>query len=327
MNTIKNLIPAVDALQQRHAWVAVPVAVWKKFGDDQAGNLASLIAYSALVAVFPLLLLLVTVLDKVLENNPGLQQKVMNAALKRYPVVGPQLEGQIGHLSQTGIALAVAVIGLFIGSLGVANSVQNALNSVWEIPFDRRPGFPWSWLRSGALIVVIGTGFIATTLLSALAADAVHFLSGEGQKAAAYAVSLVLNFGVLWLAFRLGTASEITWRQLWLGAAVSAVIWTVFQYVGTTFVSRQIANASPLYGTFAIVLGLIAWLYLQAQLTLYAVEINVVRAYRLWPRSLAPPPYTEQDRRAFRLYTEKRSNQRDVAAEAGDEDDRGTTPG
>jgi membrane protein len=327
MNMIKNLIPAVDALQQRHAWVAVPVAVWKKFGDDQAGNLASLIAYSALVAVFPLLLLLVTVLDKVLENNPELQQKVINAALKRYPVVGPQLEGQIGHLSQTGIALAVAVIGLFIGSLGVANSVQNALNSVWEIPFDRRPGFPWSWLRSGALIVVIGTGFIATTLLSALAADAVHFLHGEGQKAAAYAVSLVLNFGVLWLAFRLGTASEITWRQLWLGAAVSAVIWTVLQYVGTTFVSRQIAHASPLYGTFAIVLGLIAWLYLQAQLTLYAVEINVVRAYRLWPRSLAPPPYTEQDRRAFRLYTEKRSNQRDVAAEAGNEDDRGTTPG
>jgi len=119
---------------------------------------------------------------------------------------------------------------------------------------------------------------------------------------------------VLWLAFRLGTASEITWRQLWPGAAVSAVIWTALQYAGTAFVSRQIAQASPLYGTFAIVLGLIAWLYLQAQLTLYAVEINVVRAYRLWPRSLAPPPYTEQDRRAFRLHTDKRSNQRDIAA-------------
>jgi membrane protein len=327
MNTVKNLIPAVDALQQRHAWMAVPVAVWKKFGDDQAGNLASLIAYSALVAVFPLLLLLVTVLDKVLENNPELQQKVINAALKRYPVVGPQLEGQIGHLSQTGIALAVAVIGLFIGSLGVANSVQNALNSVWEIPFDRRPGFPWSWLRSGALIVVIGTGFIATTLLSALAADAVHFLHGEGQKVPAYAVSLVLNFGVLWLAFRLGTASEITWRQLWLGAAISAVIWQVLQYFGNYFISHQLAHASPLYGTFALVLGLIAWLYLQAQLTLYAVQINVVRAYRLWPRSLAPPPYTEQDRHAFRLYVEKRQDQYDIAAGGGGEDDRQETSG
>jgi len=327
MNRVQKILRAVDELQQRHAWLAFPVAVWKKFGDDQAGNLAALIAYSALVALFPLLLLLVTVLDIVLKNKEELQKEVVNAALKRYPVVGPAIEGQIGHLSQTRIALVVAVIGIFIGSLGVANSVQNALNSVWEIPFDRRPGFPWSWLRSGALIVVVGIGFIATTFLSGLAAEAVHFLSGEGQKVPAYAVSLMLNFGVLWLAFRLGTASEITWRQLWLGAAISAVIWTVLQYFGTTFVSRQIAHASPLYGTFAIVLGLIAWLYLQAQLTLYAVEINVVWAYRLWPRSLAPPPYTEQDRRAFRLYTEKRGSQRDIAVGAGGEDDREETSG
>lgn len=328
MNTIKRLTTAVDALQQRHAWLAVPVAVWKKFGDDQAGNLASLIAYSALVAVFPLLLLLVTVLDIVLKNNPKLQHEVVNAALERYPVIGTDLEKSIGHLSQTGIALAVAVIGIFIGSLGVANSVQNALNSAWEIPFDRRPGFPWSWLRSAGLIVVIGVGFIATTILSGTAADAAHYLRGSDAAAVlADAVSLVLNFGLFWLGFRLGTAKDITWRQLWLGAAISAVIWQILQSVGTNFVSHQLAHATPLYGTFAIVLGLIAWLYLQAQLTLYAVEVNVVRAYRLWPRSLAPPPYTEQDRHAFRLYVEKRRTQRDIVVGAGGEDHGETASG
>jgi hypothetical protein len=91
--------------------------------------------------------------------------------------------------------------------------------------------------------------------------------------------------------------------------------------------SHQIAHASPLYGTFAVVLGLIAWLYLQAQLTLYAVEINVVRAYRLWPRSLAPPPYTEQDRRAFRLYVDKRGDELDIVVGVGGEDDRKKTSG
>ena len=70
----------------------------------------------------------------------------------------------IGHLNQTGIALVVGLVGTFIGALGVANSLQNALNSAWEIPFARRPGFPWSWLRSAALIIVVGTGFIATTV-------------------------------------------------------------------------------------------------------------------------------------------------------------------
>src|SRR5437016_2919168 len=114
MKWVKQVIRVADEFQQRHAWLAVPVAVWKKFGDDQAGNLAALIAYSALVAIFPLLLLLLTVLDIVLKNNQKLQQQLVNAAVKRYPVIGPQLEGHIGHLSQTGIALAVAIIGIFI---------------------------------------------------------------------------------------------------------------------------------------------------------------------------------------------------------------------
>jgi membrane protein len=330
MNIIQRIVGAVDALQQRHAWLAVPVAVWKKFGDDQAGNLAALIAYSALVAIFPLLLLLVTVLDIVLKNDPALQQKVVNAALKRYPVIGPQLEGHIGHLSQTGIALVVAIVGIFIGTLGVANSVQNALNSAWEIPFARRPGFPWSWLRSAALIIVVGTGFIATTFLSGLASG-VRVLHGAGSSVLAIVVSLVLNFGLFWLAFRLGTAKEITWRQLWRGAAISAVVWQVLQVVGTNFVSHQLAHASPLYGTFALVLGLIAWLYLQAELTLYAIEYNVVREYRLWPRSIAPPPFTEQDRRALELYVqvEKRRKEMDivVATGPGGEGDRKKTSG
>jgi YihY family inner membrane protein len=324
MNMAQRVLRAVDELQQRHAWLAVPVAVWKKFGDDQAGNLAALIAYSGLVAIFPLLLVLVTVLDIVLKDHPGLKQTVLNA-VDQYPAIG-LLDQNIGRLNQAGIALVVGLVGTFIGTLGIANSLQNALNSVWEIPFAHRPGFPWSWLRSITLIVVVGTGFIATTILSGLAAGAGRVLPGAGSSVLALAVSLVLNFGLFWLAFRLATAKDITWRQLWLGAAISAVVWQILQAFGGYFLSHQIAHASPLYGTFAVVLGLIAWLYLQAQLTLYAVEINVVRAYRLWPRSLAPPPYTEQDRRAFELYVEKRRNQRDIAVGAGDEDDHEKTP-
>ena len=333
MNLVQRAVRAADALQQRHAWLAVPVAVWKKFGDDQAGNLAALVAYYAFVAIFPLLLVLVTVLDLVLKNNPGLREKVLNAALRQYPVVGPQLEHSIGRLHGTPIALVVGLLGALFGARGVANALQNALNAAWEIPFARRPGFPWSWLRSFALIAVIGLGFIVTTSLSTLASGAGRVLTGAGAGVLAIAVSMVLNFGLFWLGFRLGTAPEITWRQLRLGALMSAIVWQVLITFGGYFVSHQLAHASPLYGTFALVLGLIAWLYLQAEFTLYAVEINVVRAYRLWPRSIAPPPYTEQDRRAYRLYadTEKRRKEEDIVVEepgpAGGEDDRETTPG
>ena len=333
MNLVQRAVRAADQLQQRHAWLAVPVAVWKKFGDDHAGNLAALVAYYAFVAIFPLLLALVTVLDIVLKNDAGLRQRVLNAALTQYPVVGPDLEHSIGRLHETGVALVVGLLGTLFGARGVASALQNALNSAWEIPFERRPRFPWSWLRSFAMIAVIGLGFIVTTSLSTLAGGAGRVLSGAGAQTLAIAVSLVMNFGLFWLGFRLGTAPEVTWRQLRLGAVMSAIVWQVLQTFGTYFLSHQLAHASPLYGTFALVLGLIAWLYLQAELTLYAVEINVVRAYRLWPRSIAPPPYTEQDRRAYVLYAdvEKRRKQEDimvdVAGATGGEDDRETTAG
>jgi membrane protein len=332
MSKVKRAVQAADALQQRHAWLAVPVAVWKKFGDDQAGNLAALITYYAFVAIFPLLLVLITVLDLVLKNHPALRQSLLKSALSQYPVIGPQLEHNIGPLHQSGLALVIGLLGTFIGARSVATAMQNALNSVWEIPFTRRPGFPWSWLRSFGLIVVIGVGLIGTTTLSVLASGAGRVLTGAGAAIAALAVSLVANIGVFWLAFRLGTASEVSWRQLGLGAVIGAVIWQVLQGVGGYFVSHQLAHASPSYGTFAVVLGLIAWLYLEAELTLYAVEINVVRAYRLWPRSIAPPPYTEQDRRAFQLYAqvEERSKGMDIVVGdvgRGGEDDRQETSG
>jgi YihY family inner membrane protein len=336
MSKVKRAVHAADTLQQQHAWLAVPVAVWKKFGDDEAGNQAALIAYYAFVAIFPLLLVLVTVLSIVLKNNPGLQHRLLNSTLSQYPVIGQQL-GHIGPLTQTGLPLVVGLLGTFFGARGVATAIQNALNTLWEIPIARRPAFPWSWLRSVGLMVVIGLGLVFTTFLSTSASGgAAHFLPGPGAKIAALAVSLVVSIGVFWLAFRLGTASEIGWRQLRLGALIAGVIWQVLQYVGGYFVSHQLAHASPVYGTFAVVIGLLAWLYLEAELTLYAVQINVVTAYRLWPRSIAPPPYTEQDRQAFQLYAqvEERSKDMDVVvqdtgpdSDPEGEDDRQKTSG
>jgi len=330
MNKVKRAVRAVDTLQQRHAWLAVPVAVWKKFGDDQAGNQAALIAYYSFVAIFPLLLVLVTVLNIVLKNDPGLQHRLLNSALSQYPVIGQQL-GHIGPLTQTGLPLVIGLLGTFIGARGVAAAIQNALNALWEIPFARRPGFPWSWLRSLGLMVVIGLGLVFTAFLSASASGgAARILPAHWATVAlvvstiaALLVSLVVSIGVFWLAFRLGTAPEIGWRQLRLGALIGGVIWQVLQYVGGYFVSHQLAHASPVYGTFAVVIGLLAWLYLEAELTLYAVQINVVLAFRLWPRSLAPPPYTEQDRQAFQLYTQL--EERSKAPEGND--DRQKTSG
>jgi membrane protein len=328
MNLAQKVLKTADEMQQRHAWLGFPLAVWKKFGDDQAGNLAMLVAWFAFVSIFPLMLVLVTVLDLVLRNDPALQQRLLNSALHEYPLIGQQL-GHIGPMHQAGLPLVIGLVGTFLGALGVASAMQNALNAVWEIPFAHRPGFPWSWLRSIGLILVIGLGLIGTTILSTIASRAGGVLNSDVATVAAFVVSLAASIGLFWVAFKLGTAREIGWRQQRIGAVIAGVIWQILQAVAGYFISHQLAHASPIYGTFAVVIGLIAWLYLVAQLTLYAVQISVVRAYRLWPRSMAPPPYTEQDRRAFQLYAQvqKRVKEEDIVVGVGGENDREKTSG
>src|ERR1039457_3082001 len=204
MNAVKKLIAALDRLQQSRPWLAFPIAVWKKFGDDQAGNLAALIAYYGFASLFPLLLVFVTVLDIVLANSPTLKTKVVDSAFIHFPVIGDHLKSTAqGHaLTGTAVALAIGLILTFLGARGVAAAAQNALNTVWGVPFSRRAGFPWSLLKQLGMILAVGIGLLATTLLSGLAGAGV--LGGTAAQVGTVAVSLVLNVGVFWLGFRLG---------------------------------------------------------------------------------------------------------------------------
>ena len=306
---MERVLRAADRRQQRHGWLSFGVAAWKKFGDDQAGNLAALVAYYAFASIFPLLLVLVTVLDLVLSHNPAARERVINSALAGFPVIGNQLKQNVHALGQTGAALVIGLVLTFLGALGIAAAMQNALNAVWEVPFSRRPGFPRSLLRSIGLILVVGIGQIVTGTLSGIAGGTGHVISGAGLHVATVVVSLLFNVGVFWAGFRLATASEVATRDLRLGAFIAATAWQVLQLAGGYLVAHQLARSSSLYGTFGLVLGLLAWLFLEAQITLYAVEINVTAVRKLWPRSLFPPPLTDQDLAAYRLYaqTERRS--------------------
>jgi YihY family inner membrane protein len=304
MNALKKLIAALDRFQQSRPWVAFPVAVWKKFGDDQAGNLAALIAYYGFASLFPLLLVLVTVLNIVLAHDPALKAKVLSSAFSHFPGIGDTLRNQTaGHtVSGTGIALGIGIVLTFLGARGVAAAAQNALNTVWGVPLSRRAGFPWSLLKQLGLILAVGIGLLATTLLSGLAGASASVLGGVAAQIGTVVVSLLLNIGVFWLGFRLAVEREIGARQMLPGAVLSAIVWQILQLFGTYLISHQVAKSSSVYGVFGVVLGLLAWLYLQAQFTLYAVEANVVSVRRLWPRSLAPPPFTPEDLHAFDMY-------------------------
>ncbi|HEY6494108.1 MAG TPA: YihY/virulence factor BrkB family protein [Trebonia sp.] len=288
MNAIERPLRAADRFQQRRPALAFPVAVWSKFNEDQAGNLAALISYYAFAAIFPLLLVLVTVLNIVLKNNASLRDTLVNSALAQYPVIGPQIKNSLGTIPGTGLPLIIGAVLLLLGARGVAGAMQNAMYKIWAIEKEDRPGFPVSQLWPLALMLTVGIGFLVTTFLSGVAGGAGHLITGAGAHIGAVAISLILNVGVFWLGFRMATAWKVPWRHLRTGAAIAAVCWQILQVVGGYVVGHQLHRASELYGTFGVVLGLMAWLFLQAEVTLYAAEADVVLARRLWPTPLVP---------------------------------------
>jgi membrane protein len=286
LSRLRALTGRVDRFQQRHSTLAFPVAVFRELQTAKAGFLGAMLTFFAFVSLFPLLLILTTVLGVVLRSNPRLQQDVLNSALVDFPVIGEQLKDNIHDFGRNGVALVISIVVTVIGSLGLANAAQYVMNLLWGVPEDRRPGFPQSWLRSLGIIGTMGLGVLSTTALTALGEWASgQFFSG-GLRIVLLAASFVLTALLFWLGMRTATAPEVAARDLRLAAILTTLFWQGLQYLGGFIAAHQLRHASTLYGVFGLVLGLLAWIYLQARLTLIAVATDVVRARASWPRSL-----------------------------------------
>jgi YihY family inner membrane protein len=297
MNPVERAVRRVDAFQQRHRVPGFVFGVIKKFGDDRAGSLAALMAYYGFLALFPLLLLVVTVLGFVAQHNADFQERLVDSALAEFPIIGDQIGRNVGSLRASGLGLVIGLIGLAWGSLGFTQAGQHAMAQVWNVPGVDRPGFFPRLARGASIIGVLGLGVVATTVFSGFS---LFDSSLPVLRALALVVTAVLNVAISLAAFRLLTPKAITSRDLVPGAILVGLAWSVLQAIGGYLISQRLQQTSETYGMFAIVLGLIFWLYLAAQISLYAAELNVVLARGLYPRSIVQPPLTEPDRQALR---------------------------
>jgi len=284
----------LDRRQQRSRRLSFIAAVIKKFGDDQAGQLAALIAYYAFVSLFPLLLVLVTVLGFVLQGDPSEQKRILDGTLGQFPLVSDQLRLQ--SLTGSGVGLAVGVLGSLLAGMGITGATQNAFNRIWHVPFKHRPNWLQARLRGLRMLAILGTLSIVSTTAAGYVGSASH---AAPAVIAGVVVAFALNLALFMTSFKLLTAVEVSWRDLLPGVVVAAVFWQLLQHLGGFYVDHELKRTGPLYGVFALVLGLLAWLYLGAQLTIFAAEVNVVRCRRLWPRSFFSDPLLDADRRAL----------------------------
>lgn len=293
----QRMLGRADDLQRGHGIIGFPLAVLKKFADDRASQLAALIAYYGFFSLFPLLLLFATVVAIVVRNDQDLRQRLLDSALSQFPVVGTRIGASVRELTGSSFALVVGIVGALWSGTAVVAAAQHAMDEVWDVPRVERPGIIGRITRALLLLFVFGVSIVASTFLAGIGGAAGW--SAVLLKTLSLAGTVLVSAAVFAFAFRVLTVAHVSWRDVLPGAIAAAVAWTILLMVGSWLVDRHIRNASQVYGFFAIVIGLLAWISLAAQMFLLAAEINVVRVRRLWPRSLIAPPLADEDEQAI----------------------------
>jgi membrane protein len=296
---LKKLIRRVDKYQRTHRIPGFIYAIQKKYSDDSGGYQAALLAYYGFLSLFPLLFVAGSVLQLILHSHPEIRENVIHHAVQYFPSFGEQLQSNIQASNGVGFALVVSILITLWGAKGIADVFQDSLNHLWNVPRVLRPGFPKGAIKSIGIIVLAGCGFIAVSFLSGTA-------TSIGEKgfifrliSIGFSISLlVLLFGGI---FKISLAPSLEVRkQTYLRSSLTAAVGVqVLLVIGTFVVNRELRNLQHLYGAFALTLGLLFWLYLQARVVMYATEVGVVYQRNLWPRSLDSDNLTEADKKAY----------------------------
>lgn len=283
MNIIQKTIKKVDETQQRYRLTAFVYGVIKKYGDDQVGYQAALLTYYSFLSLFPLLLVLTTVTSLLAGNHSDIQQSIIKATTNYIPVLGNQLSAHTQSLHKNGLPLVIGIIVTLYGARGVADVFRNGVNHVWHVPLKKRDGFPKNIIKSLVIVAGGGTGLI-------LASIATGFTAAAGHGVAIHVLSILVNIVILTVLFswllNYCLPQHISFRDVRSGAITAAVGLVLLQSFGALILTRQLKSLDAVYSYFAIALGLLFWLFLQAQVIYYAVTVAAVHTQKLWPRSI-----------------------------------------
>jgi membrane protein len=286
-----------DRLQRKHGVLGFPYAVVKKYGDDEGGRQAALITYYGFLSIFPLLLLGVAVLSRVLADHPDLRQRLITEIVPA--ALRSTVEHSLATLPTSAIPFVAGLVGLLLSGTGVVFSVYQTLNHVAAVRYRSRAGFVSRYVRVFTVLAMLLVGAVAVGALTVVV-TALHHQPGV-ERAAAVLGSALIVFAVLLFGAKLLLARPAPVRALWPGAILGAAAVTVVLNAGPLLLARLVAKAGPVYGSFATVAGMFALLYLVGQALVYGAEVAAVRYARLWPRALDPNRPTAADARALAL--------------------------
>ncbi|BFU43244.1 YihY/virulence factor BrkB family protein [Krasilnikovia sp. MM14-A1004] len=302
-----GVVDRVDRLQQQHRVLGFGYAVVRKYLDDGGGREAALITYYGFLSIFPVLLLGVTLVTRVLAARPDLRQRLITAFVPSS--LQSSVESAAAAMPTSAVPLTIGIIGLLYSGAGVVFSAYHTLNHLAAVPYRLRHGIVEWLLRVLVVLVLLLAGVVAVGGLT-VAVTAVPGLSAVPQ-AAALLGSWLIAYGVLLLAARLLLSRPAPVRSLWPGAALGATAVTAVLTVGAAVLPGLVRRAGAVYGSFAAVAGMFSLLYVLSLALVFAAEVAAVRQGRLWPRALDRDRPTAADARALALMA--REQERDPA--------------
>ena len=308
---VNRIIAWADRVQRRHGLLGFPYAVIKKYGDDDGGREAALITYYGFLSIFPLLLLAVAILSRVLADNPELRQRLITEIVPQ--ALRSTVESSVTSLPASTVPFIAGLIGLLFSGTGVVFSAYQTLNHVALVPRRLRAGFASRYVRVFLMLAMLLLGALAVGALTVVVTALPRL--PEAERAAAALGSAVVIFAVLLFGARLLLARPAPVRALWPAAVLGAAAVTLALNLGAPVLARLVSKAGPVYGSFATVAGMFALLYLVNQALVYAAEVAAVRYAGLWPRALDVNRPTAADVRAMALLA--REQERIPAARVG----------
>jgi YihY family inner membrane protein len=299
----RTKLDRLDSYQRRHPALGVPIAVARKFFEDESINLAAVIAFWAFFSIFPLLLIFVTLLGYFLP--PSLQGDVLRSAASFFPLLSTD---SMGRLSGQWWTLVVGILSAVWSGSFVVIAIQSAFNSVWEIPHAQRRSIG-AQIKCGLVALgAIALGLVVSTVISSyLTATATGTGLDVVARLAGYLIAVALDVGLFIVAFRVLTDRDVSTRDVLPGALLSGIVFWLLQQLSSLIIFRYLHNAERIYGSYATVITMLTWFYSQSVVTLVGAQLNVVLKERLHPRRLIPAPATEADHRAYDAYAKERT--------------------
>lgn len=287
-----------DAFGPRTLWHLIKEAA-ADWSHDRAPRLGAALAYYTVFSLVPFLVVVIALIGLVLG-----QEAAQSAILSHIAtLVGDQSAAAIKDMIQradqpsTGlVATGLAVVTLLFGASGVFGQLQDALNTVWGVEPKEGRGV-WGFIKDRFLsfVAVLGTGFlllVSLILSSALAAFGKWF-SGllPLPEALLHLFNFVLSFvvvtGLFALIFKVLPDAKVAWRDVWVGALLTAALFTIGKYALGLYLGKS--NVASAYGAAGSLVLILVWVYYSAQILLYGAEFTQVYANRLGERIVPAP--------------------------------------